>query len=112
MGFSQNLAWTTWCAFNPIDCTDFIREHRAAMEAYDLGWIGPAERFVDKWEIMAQNNELLADAIGDTLAQVKTAVRTTIQQGVETIVEPLAQGLKPLYGVVVAGLIGLYLWKS
>ena len=112
MGFSQNLAWSWWCASSPIDCTDFIREHRAAMEAYDLGWVGPAERFVDKWEIMAQNNELLADAIGDTLVQVKNAIRTTIQEAVETVAEPLAKGLKPLYGLAAAGLIGLYIWKS
>lgn len=112
MGFSQNLAWTTWCALNPIDCTDFIREHRAAMDAFDMGWTGPLERFVAKWEGMAANNETLSRAIGGTLEQVKVAISTTIQSGIETIAEPLAKGLRPLYGLIAAGLIGLYLWKS
>lgn len=81
------------------------------MEAFEMGWTGPLERFVAKYTELAETNEQLGGAISGQLADMKVLLQETIKESILLVAEPLAAGLKPLYLVLAMGLTGLYLWK-
>lgn len=110
MSFSQSLAWTHWCATNPWDCVEFENDANVAIAALKATPPNtrPAEKFVEKWQQIADRNEATALAIQEALDNIRSSLTAAARAPAEI----LAEGFKPLIFPALVVTAMILAWKN